>query len=550
MSSQCHNGPMLCFIFIPKLSNICAVVLRERSRGAMNSDPCAIKVWDQARFNGNSADVQQLQATTNWENEQKYLLAAFTKANHGKSALLKVLHKREAPCPAASDADPDTPLWISRYPTPLLVTELCLPVRGKKTCALREHFCGHPTEVSDRHRSAFITVVKLVRELHEVRECHDGSAAIVHRDVDVANILVVEDEVGKMVWKLADFGGARISQNRLGLFEPTVPTGHYQTQDISLMVEYLDEVKSAPKALHDIISLAAVFHQFVSGGKHFLFNHSTGDQFERDARDYLALPLNERRTRLLKLPNMPGPSGRYSDAHDLFLYMADTRNQCSLLEAERHPFLMSARVVRTFLELVHETILDKQEEKMKALSELFELKRDSTVGNRKDDIINMICSFPHGLREQAGKSSDQYRKLLMWPEQPHAASRDGSFDYGWASSLDMHFFSYDARKGQLYKRYSTPREPFFFSVRDLLRTLHNLFKHAADIPWQGKDNALMVDNTKRDLPRLLREGQTPDDYLATMIRIKYPFLLSHVFHILQYYKDDKELISDALRELL
>ena len=502
-----------------------------------DSAPCAVKVWLVEKFEGDD-DMKLAAAKKDWEFEQKALLAASKKAVQGKDSLLQVLHRRSARCEAAEDADDDTPTYIKRYPSYLLVIQRC----KSELCRI---FCSHPEEMNDMHRNAFKQLITLFEELHANKGPDNN--VIIHRDVDQSNILVVEEEdaSGKKVqrWKLADFGLSRMS-GPAGL-KHTKTTGHPRTQDVRLVAQSSSDTEHIPQARNDVVSLAILFHQFVSAGQHFLFGPLASlDFLKNESRKYYDLPGHRQRQRLLELRYMPRPrhlgmDPPYSDAHDLFLYMADDRNQCSLVQAQKHPFLMDARRVREFLTYVRESILDRPE--TAELQDCLELRRDSAANKKRQQIVEVISCFPHGLRELAGRPTDEYLKLLTSPSR--ADRSEPNPDHGWAGELPGHFCCNWNANSSIYPKWRDPKHRGFFSVCTLLRTLHNFFKHAKDFHLEGTTYEKDVPGAGRRRLEDLLQGKSSDEYLAGLIRSKYPFLLSHVFHVLQHFKDDETMMK-------
>lgn len=231
----------------------------------------------------------------------------------------------------------------------------------------------------------------------------------------------------------------------------------------------------------------------------------------------------------------------YSDAHDLFLYMADDRNQCSLVQAQKHPFLLDARRVREFVTYVRESILDRQEPELQAC---LELRRDFLLAQdpKRQVVVEVISCFPHGLRELAGRPTDEYRKLLISPSRAHRT--EPTPDHGWAADLPPHFRCNWNANSSIGPKWDQPQNDYFFSVCTLLRTLHNFFKHAKDFHLEGTTYEVAIPGVlgRRRLENLL-QGKTTDEYLAGLIRSKFPFLLSHVFHVLQHFKDSETLMQ-------
>jgi len=389
--------------------------------------------------------------------------------------------------------------------------------------------------MSDLQRKAFKDMLLLVHQLHHT------DRVMLHRDIDAANIMVHREETGYAGqrevehWKLGDFGSSRVAASSNG-FSQTAFAGHSRTQHVRIADSPPPATpggpkKYTPRPADDNGSLAIVFHEFLSNGRHPLCGAAGELDFQREIDKFNAQPTHLKYEQLHKLEHFGlqdrGP--RYSDAHDLFLYMADERNQCSLEVATKHPFLWSSEQVQNFMEALRHDVVDKRPPH--CFMRIFDFRDPTTV-------VHLIAGLPHGLKEIAVLGAEPYRRLLLWKD--HRGF--GTPNFGWASQLPPYLESHSL---DLQGAHDDPK---FFRVGDLVRCLHNMFKHLHQrITLDELRTSSDRFQFQYNLPRI--DFKSHHEFLTALIREKFPFLLSHLYHILQHYKDDGSLVSPLLRDM-
>jgi serine/threonine protein kinase len=165
--------------------------------------------------------------------------------------------------------------------TPYLVVELA--TGGTLRDRIKSE--AGPTPVSvELARSAGIQIAKALAAAH--------SAGIIHRDVKPANILATRDGAGAEVWKLADFGIARMPDSTLTM------TGQFIGSPSYAAPESLREGKFS--AASDVYGLAATLYEALSGSP------PHGDH---DMRSVIRKLDHEAPALASKRADVPGPVG-------------------------------------------------------------------------------------------------------------------------------------------------------------------------------------------------------------------------------------------------
>jgi len=332
----------------------------------------------------------------------------------------------------------------------------------------------------------------------------------------------------------------------------TKSIGHEESVPLALLLRHDHEGSWEPKLEDDVATLGVVLHAFIANRAHYLLGRHSPQSFKQGKSEY-ARQLNYARVaKLLRLEHMnKKPDDRlgpfcFTDAMDLILLMVDERNHIprySIRELTQHPLLKTDNEVCQLLNLVKQFVESDANERLKK-----SVMHGLEVYDPKEPVVAMIiASLPHGLRELCitDLSNSVYRNLLLGSTgtgQANMLSRDFK-DRGWASAFaksshewnNAHIFR-KPKKGKsdyshpLTRDYRTISDmstriggcsvPVFFSVVELIVAFRNLTEHP--------EGAL---RNKSDVARF--------------VRTNYPFLLSHVWHVLLAFKEELSVVADA-----
>lgn len=318
--------------------------------------------------------------------------------------------------------------------------------------------------------------------------------------------------------------------------------------DVALL--NLDQVKYNPKLEDEIGSLGVVLHCFLSNGNHYSLGNTSLTDWDRAKREYEAKSRSARNVELFELKHFPRNyrvpgsvreyTNTYTDGMDFLLMLLHSEGRCSLDEAKQHPLMRTddevIKLLGTLFEFFKTSTSKKrlQQRVMQAL-ELFSNGFNKVVNK---EVSFVIASFPFGLRQlHAEKGVRGYLALVLGVDAANAQGKVQGFKaQGWSSTLppevarslhglrrdnDPHNVMRDetdpsTRLSDLAPRDQLPK--YLFSVLELLTALWNLSKHLPDV--------------------LTRQGTEPKKFVAKLLRRDYPLLLSHVWHVLSYFKDE------------
>lgn len=222
---------------------------------------------------------------------------------------------------------------------------------------------------------------------------------------------------------------------------------------------------------------------------------------------------------------------------DLLLMLLNDEDRCSLDEARQHPLLRTDAEVMDLLEQLCNFFNDKSVAissttsplKFRVMQSLELYRKGDEKSNR--EVTFVIASLPFGLR-QLHTENRHFGYLDLVVGRDAAKARNTEFDrYGWSSTLpttvanSLHGLHRENNPNLPKKNQTDPstrlkgsdrdRPKYLFSVVELIINLYNVYKHQAAA--QPTERAVFV---------------------ANMLRKNYPFLLSHIWHVLSYFKDE------------
>ena len=118
--------------------------------------------------------------------------------------------------------------------------------------------------LKDQQRGQLRKLFLLLQSLHERKK-------VMHKDLDLVNVMVCEDET----WRLIDFGNSK-GATAGGALTETSRAGHKLSAPMPLLVQWskggVGEERRGryqPKFQHEVASLGVVLHAFFANNKHY-----------------------------------------------------------------------------------------------------------------------------------------------------------------------------------------------------------------------------------------------------------------------------------------
>ena len=128
---------------------------------------------------------------------------------------------------------------------------------------LHDHPLKSEWDLIDKQREQLRLLFVLLQSLHKKQ--------VMHKDLDLANVMVCEDGS----WRLIDFGISKGATGGSAAFTETSRHGHKLSVPMSLALAWSDGSVGEggsyqPKIQDDVASLGVVLHAFLAEGKHYV----------------------------------------------------------------------------------------------------------------------------------------------------------------------------------------------------------------------------------------------------------------------------------------
>ena len=245
----------------------------------------AIKVFGlKERDTGSQGNLDAFKA---WTHEKEQLAIAKLHAGPGADCLIKFYQKVRSAHPFAVPNPNCEPRHRSqeegceasgnqKRKTYLLPFERC---KGQ----LHDHPLKSEWDLIDKQREQLRLLFVLLQSLHKKQ--------VVHKDLDLANVMVCEDGS----WRLIDFGIAKGATGGSAAFTETPRAGRKLSVPMPLALAWSDGRVGdggtyQPKIQDDVASLGVVLHAFLAKRKHYVVGDKKSSLPEVPLRNPTAIP--------------------------------------------------------------------------------------------------------------------------------------------------------------------------------------------------------------------------------------------------------------------